>query len=242
MIGRLLIIQILFMKVKDLIGLLKFIRYSYHSRGLLCSIKMAFYEILFDCRYKTDTVSIVYKDSLEDISLEVKSYGSDAQSVYYLHAKEMINAIDVDKKNSVFLDIGCGQARAIVTAAEQGFPTVIGIDYSKTLCSLCENNIKKYQKSTNDSKTIFSVINADAKNYEIPSEVNIIFMHNPFGQEIMEIVLANIDKSIQKNPRKIHILYGNPVCAELFLKLNYNLENSLSYKSGRIYANIYSRE
>lgn len=230
------------MKAENIFGLLKFIRYSCKSRGFFFSVKMALYEILFDYKYKTDTVSIIYKDSLEDISLEVKLRGSDAQSVYYLHAKEMLNAVDVDKKNSVFLDIGCGQARAMITAAEQGFTKVIGLDYSKTLCNLCESNITKYKESTNDSKTIFSVVEGDARNYDVPSEVNVIFMHNPFDNEITEIVLHNIDKSLQANPRKMYILYGNPLHSESFKKYNYHLENSLSYKkSGRKYAEIYSK-
>ncbi|MBK6633993.1 MAG: hypothetical protein IPG38_06470 [Chitinophagaceae bacterium] len=48
-----------------------------------------------------------------------------------------------------------------------------------------------------------------------------IFLFNPFDEIIMSAVVNNIFRSLQNNPRKISIIYVNPLHKELFLKAGY---------------------
>ena len=48
-----------------------------------------------------------------------------------------------------------------------------------------------------------------------------IFLFNPFDEIIMSAVVNNICTSLQNNPRKINIIYVNPLHKELFLKAGF---------------------
>ncbi|MFZ1371372.1 MAG: hypothetical protein WAR78_13375, partial [Ferruginibacter sp.] len=67
----------------------------------------------------------------------------------------------------------------------------------------------------------YTVINNDAFYFEIPEDVDCIFLFNPFDEIIMSAVVNNIFRSLQNNPRKISIIYVNPLHKELFLKAGY---------------------
>ena len=48
-----------------------------------------------------------------------------------------------------------------------------------------------------------------------------IFLFNPFDEIIMSAVVNNIFESLQTNPRKLTIIYVNPLHIEQFLKAGY---------------------
>ena len=48
-----------------------------------------------------------------------------------------------------------------------------------------------------------------------------IFFFNPFDEIIMSAVVNNIFESLQSNPRKISIIYINPLHKEYFLKAGF---------------------
>ena len=57
--------------------------------------------------------------------------------------------------------------------------------------------------------------------FEIPDDVDCIFLFNPFDEIIMSAVVNNIFESLHNNPRKVKIIYANPLHKELFLKAGY---------------------
>ena len=114
-----------------------------------------------------------------------------------------------------FLDIGCGKGRALCMAAHKGFNKVTGIDFSNVLCTAAtENLLLTKQKFPSLS---YAVINNDAFYFEIPLDVDCIFLFNPFDDTIMSGVVENIRLSIEEYPRKMTILYANPIHKELFI-------------------------
>jgi SAM-dependent methyltransferase len=118
-----------------------------------------------------------------------------------------------------FLDIGCGKGRALCVAAHEGFKKVTGIDLSKELCERAtENCIITRQRIPAFE---FSVINNDAFYYEVPPDVDCIFMFNPFDEIIMSGVVENIRESLQQYPRNISIVYVNPLHKKLLLKAGF---------------------
>jgi len=46
--------------------------------------------------------------------------------------------------------------------------------------------------------------------------VDCIFLFNPFDEIIMKGVLENINKSLKRSPRLLHIVYLNPLYKDLF--------------------------
>jgi len=118
-----------------------------------------------------------------------------------------------------FLDIGCGKGRALCVAAHQGFKKVTGLDFARDLCEAAKENLESTKQKIPELD--YKIINNDAFYFEIPDDVDCIFLFNPFDEIIMSGVVNNILKSLQNNPREISIIYVNPLHKELFLKAGY---------------------
>jgi 16S rRNA G966 N2-methylase RsmD len=119
-----------------------------------------------------------------------------------------------------FLDIGCGKGRAMCVAASYGIKKISGIEFSKALFTTAEKNClgtKKYFP-----KTKFKLYHNDAFYFKIEKEVDCIFMFNPFDAVIMSGVLENIEISLAKHPRKITIVYFNPIDKKMLLQYGYS--------------------
>ena len=118
-----------------------------------------------------------------------------------------------------FLDIGCGKGRALCVAAHQGFKKITGLDFARDLCEAAKENLSITKQQI--QKFEYKIINNDAFYFEIPDDVDCIFLFNPFDEIIMSGVVNNIAKSLQNHPRKISIIYINPLHKEYFLKAGF---------------------
>ena len=118
-----------------------------------------------------------------------------------------------------FLDLGSGKGRALCVAAHLGFRKVTGLDFAKNLCEAAKENLAITKQKIPELE--YKVINNDAFYFEIPDDVDCIFFFNPFDEIIMSAVVNNIFASLKSNPRKITIIYVNPLHKELFLKAGY---------------------
>jgi SAM-dependent methyltransferase len=118
-----------------------------------------------------------------------------------------------------FLDIGSGKGRALCMAAYYGVPKVTGIDFSAELCTVAKMNLQLLQQQK--PGFTYTVLNNDAFYYDIPTDVDCIFMFNPFDEVIMRGVVANILDSHAENPRRITIIYANPQLKYLFTEMGF---------------------
>lgn len=118
-----------------------------------------------------------------------------------------------------FLDIGCGKGRAMSVAAHVGFTKITGIDFSKAFCDTARENLLSVQENIPSFK--FKIYNNDAFYFEIPDDVDCIFMFNPFDDVIMSAVIENITMSLERKPRTLKIIYANPMQKHLFLEAGY---------------------
>jgi precorrin-6B methylase 2 len=109
-------------------------------------------------------------------------------------------------KNSVIIDFGCGLGRVSFAAAYLNAKQSIGVEFDEGLFLAAESN---KAKSKFKNKTIF--VHQDASFFSIPNEANIFFFFNPFGFGTMEEVIKRIEQSIQTSPRRIVIIYSNPL-------------------------------
>lgn len=123
------------------------------------------------------------------------------------------------KPTSHFLDIGCGKGRALCVAAHHGINKLTGLDFAKALCETAKQNLAITKQQF--PHIAYNIINNDAFYFDIPADVDYIFLFNPFDEIIMSAVVKNICKSQQKNPRKITVVYVNPLHKELFLKAGF---------------------
>jgi SAM-dependent methyltransferase len=111
--------------------------------------------------------------------------------------------------DDVFLDIGCGNGRAVLLAAAYPFRRVIGIELSTQLVEIAQDNIDRTKARVRCKNMV--LVNADAENYEIPDDVTVVFMYNPFRGPIFATVVKNLLNSYDRKPRPLRIVYANPI-------------------------------
>lgn len=115
----------------------------------------------------------------------------------------------------VFVDFGSGMGRVVLQAARYPFRKVIGVEVSETLHGIARENIdhNRWRLRCSD----IDLVHADVLEYEIPDDVTVAFLYNPFQGEIFAIVIERLLQSVERNPRPLRIIYVNPVEERLLL-------------------------
>jgi SAM-dependent methyltransferase len=117
-------------------------------------------------------------------------------------------------EDSVLVDFGCGKGRVLLIAAECGFRKARGVEFAHELCEIADKNCAIYKRKRAPN-TEFQVIESDAAKYVLNDDENVFFMFNPFDDVVLNDVLNNIAASLKIQPRKILILYFNPLHGNL---------------------------
>lgn len=118
-----------------------------------------------------------------------------------------------------FIDIGCGMGRALCVAATMGARKLSGIDFSKEFCEAARKNLQSISRQTKGFE--YHIFHNDAFYFEIPHDADILFLFNPFDEVIMSGVIENIETSLALHPRKLNIIYVNPLEKHLFLEAGF---------------------
>jgi predicted RNA methylase len=118
----------------------------------------------------------------------------------------MLRRVPVDKSRSTFLDFGAGKGRAVCAAATFPFQRIIGVEISETLLTSAQSNLARMRHRKTQH---VELIHADAAAFDVPGEVNLIHIFNPFVGTTLQRVIRNIHASNQEHPRKIYIIYFN---------------------------------
>ncbi len=172
-------------------------------------------------------------------TLEKKGIDIDHSNVYMPASYDLLE--DVFTKTNVsdfkhLVDIGCGKGRVLCVAAHWGAKKVSGIDFSKEFCAAANQNLLITQHTFRDLN--FKIYNNDAFYFEIAEDVDCIFMFNPFDDLIMSGVLENIEISLEEHPRKMTIIYFNPLQKHLLLELGYKIiyqQKKLQYLEAAVF-------
>ena len=200
--------------------LLKFIRYFFYL-AINWNIRIAWHiitrEINGEKKYGINSTGADELQTLEKKGIDI------SHATIYMPASYDLLEIFFTKINLAecrhFLDIGCGKGRAMCVAASFGARKITGVEFSKELCVSAKENLEKTKEKYPD--LIFTVYNNDAFYFEIHEDVDCIFMFNPFDETIMSGVLENIEISLEKKPRKITVIYINPLQKHLFTEYGF---------------------
>jgi predicted RNA methylase len=206
------------------------------DKGVLTLLRYAYHDFLFDRRYGTDTINVV---SLSDLTLpcteseEMLLY----QPISCYRFRQVMNILPIEQlRNGVFVDFGSGKGRAMLLADAYCFRCIIGVEFARELVEICRKNLEKYRLYSN-TKTDFAIIHMDATQYSIPPSATLLFFNSPFTGGILNQVLENINRSLEVDPRLIHIIYTNPRQPEVFDQLPnarriYDEHNAVVYQVG----------
>ncbi len=193
---------------------LAYLKYFFYL-GWNWNFRLAFiitgHEIRGEKKYGVQTTGI---DKLTtSVAEDDREHASIYQPINYYVAEWLFSQIEPGEiENNRFLDAGCGRGRVLAMAAYHGFKQVTGFDISPKLCYEAIQTVDNLMDAY--PETHFEVLQEDAKYYDIPDDTGIIFLFNPFDNEIMKYFVAGVQKSIERKPRKIKVLYANPECRQ----------------------------
>jgi SAM-dependent methyltransferase len=127
----------------------------------------------------------------------------------------MFDVLRIPFGDYTFIDLGSGTGRVLLIASEFPFKKIIGIEFCPPVCEKSRENIRRYKSTTQKCKNIEAIC-MDALHYQIPDDLVVIFLSNPFqSEELLRGVLNNIKASLLRRPRQIYVIYCVPWLAQV---------------------------
>jgi hypothetical protein len=113
-------------------------------------------------------------------------------------------------REDVFIDMGCGMGPVLVEAAARyDFRRVIGIDIVPEFTEVARETIARGRGRLRCQE--IDVLTADVMDYDVPDDVTVVYMADPFRGHVFDAALANLIASVDRNPRRLRIIYNFPV-------------------------------
>ena len=111
-------------------------------------------------------------------------------------------------EHDVFIDFGCGKGRVVHQAARWPLRRVIGVEVSAALAEFARALVASHQ-GEHRCRDIEIVV-CDAKQFSVPDDLTIAYLYDPFRGDILDAVLHAIIASIDRNPRRVRLIYVHP--------------------------------
>jgi len=108
--------------------------------------------------------------------------------------------------DDVFLDLGCGKGRVTCMAARSKAQCVVGLEQDDGFLALARRNLE----AAPDVCAKVEFHHGLAQNFHFDA-ITVAFLFNPFGADTLREVLELLRQSLERNPRKLRIVYANPV-------------------------------
>lgn len=106
--------------------------------------------------------------------------------------------------SDVFLDLGCGFGRVVIQAARMPFRRVIGIEVVTEIADAAREAI-----NANRGRLVcqdVEIIDCDVRDYEIPDDVTVVYLYEPFPNPMVEQVVGEVDQSVERTPREVKLI------------------------------------
>ena len=169
------------------------------------------------------------------ISAEDRTHVSIYEPLNYYTSSRLLNYLQPADFSTAFLDAGCGKGRLLAMAASYGFTEIYGIDICKKLCDSAVQICQGIQKKS--SGTSIVIERGDARDYQIPDSVGVIFLFNPFDEVVMRDFIQRVFESLARRNRPLKLLYANPQCKQQWLDAGFEETESftrLKYLQGSV--------
>jgi len=173
-------------------------------------------DVEYDWDYRVDITSatVGWHDRL--LGVFHSPYQPTEPALFY----EMLAQLDVNFSDYTFIDIGSGKGRTLLMASDYPFRRILGVELLPELDRTARENIAKYKS---DKQKCFQIecCCADARSFPFPAEPVVLYLFNPLPRAGLAQMLDHLEHSIAKRPRKVYLLYHNPLHADLFARRNW---------------------
>jgi SAM-dependent methyltransferase len=124
--------------------------------------------------------------------------------------REMMASLPIKFDEFTFVDLGSGKGRTLLMASEYPFRRIVGVELIAELHRAAEENIRAYHSTTQPCPEIETVC-GDASEFTFPNTPLVLYLFNPLPEAGLRRVLANLEQSLQLNPRVAYVVYHNPL-------------------------------
>jgi hypothetical protein len=122
----------------------------------------------------------------------------------------LLRRLNIQYSEFVFIDFGAGQGKTMLLAAEFPFKRVLGVEISPMLSKQARANCESFRGKRQACNSL-EVRCGDAAEFTFPNVPLVIYMFNPFSEEIISRMLMNLAQSISMRPREVFLIYYNPL-------------------------------
>ena len=161
----------------------------------------------FDARFGTDTSAPTFEWRQKTA---VHFYVPTTASIIY----EILASLPLHQNRFTFVDMGSGKGRVLLIASEFQFAKIVGIELSRHLHGVAQDNVKRYRPSSQKCSA-FDLRCMDALDFDYGDEPLVLFLFDPFGREVLEKVIANLEASLKSKPREAYVVYVYPQFEDL---------------------------
>ena len=124
--------------------------------------------------------------------------------------RDMMASLPIEFDQFTFVDLGSGKGRTLLMASEYPFRRIMGVELIAELHRASEENIHAYHSTTQRCPRIETVC-GDASEFVFPNTPLVLYLFNPLPEAGLRRVLANLEQSLQLNPRAAYVVYHNPL-------------------------------
>lgn len=119
--------------------------------------------------------------------------------------RHAVDALDLSG-DDVFVDYGAGLGRALLMAARTSLKRVVGVELLQPLADSAAQNVLAAKHRL---RSPVEVVVANAAAWDVPDDVNVTYLFNPFVGTVMDAVQQKIRASLARRPRKLRVLYAH---------------------------------
>jgi SAM-dependent methyltransferase len=169
-------------------------------------------EYYWEQRVNTTSGAVGWRDRL--LGLFNSPYQPTDSTLFY----EMIEALRAqpgfDFRDFLFIDLGSGKGRTLLMASDYSFRRIVGVELLPALHEAACDNLGRYRNEAQKCIALESIC-ADATRFPLPAEPTVFFLFNPFPESGLRRVIANLERSLREHPRKVYVLYHNPLLEQV---------------------------
>ena len=132
-------------------------------------------------------------------------YGYLAYYTYF----SIFNRLELTSSD-VVVDLGCGKGRPVCIAATYPIKEAVGVEIDPPLCEQGAENGRRMKHR----KAPIRFVCQSATDFDY-DDVSVIVMFHPFGADTMRVVLSRWEESLERRPRELRVVYGNPLLSPM---------------------------
>lgn len=111
-----------------------------------------------------------------------------------------------DHSQTTFVDLGSGKALPMLLASHANFKKIVGVEFAIELHEIAMRNVAKYSSPKQKCKDL-ELIHGDALDYEFPDSDLLVYLCNPFADNILRQIINKLIQLRARTGRNISIVY-----------------------------------